>query len=248
MAVDTNVTKQNGSDAITTISMAVAAAATGLAAAQAVAAPATLVLNGTLIVGGVYTGTGARRMVAVSTSAGDTTQTVTFVGTDRYGNALTESVLLNGNVAVTTVNDFLTVTKVTVNAAAVGNISAGTSAKASGAWISIDRVSNNPVSIALLCTLVSGAANFTVEETFDDPNGNQPGTLFPIDVNPSSGSGLSVGTNYPPVAQADATIAAKAATIQGSIALPFWAYRLTLNSGVGVVQMQGLAAMKPWHH
>lgn len=248
MAVDTNVTKQNGSDAITTISMAVAAAATGLAAAQAVAAPATLVLNGTLIVGGVYTGTGARRMVAVSSNAGDTTQSVTFTGTDRYGNALTESILLNGVTAVTTVNDFLTVTKATVNAATAGNVSAGTSSIASGTWIIIDRVANNPVSVAALVRVVSGVVNYTLEHTYDDPNGAQPGTLFPSDVNPQSGSGLSIGTNFPPIPFPDTTLVNKAATAEGSIPLPYWAFRLTLNSGQGVVQMQSLSSMKPWHH
>lgn len=249
MAADTNVTRQNGSDAIATICMAVAAAATALAAAQAVAAAGNLTLNGTLIVAGAYTSTGARRMVAVSTDAGDTTQTVTFYGTNRDGATISEVVTLNGVTIVTSKLDFLTVTRVAVSAATTGNLTAGTSAKASGAWIMIERAKNCPISLQLRTTLVSGAATWSVEETMDDPNGanglgangqSYEGALFPYELNAAS---VSVGGNYPPVAFDDATITAKSASINGTIVAPFWAYRLTVTAGTGVVQLQGLAAL-----
>jgi hypothetical protein len=263
MAVDTNVTKQSGSDAITTISLAIAASATGLAAAQAVAAAGNLVLNGAsvgTVTAGVYSGSpytagnqtfySARRMNIVSANAGDTTQTATFTGTDRYNNPLTETVSLNGNTTVTTVNDFATVTSIAISAATAGNISAGTSATASGAWIIIDRVANNPINIQVIAKLVTGAATFSVEETFDDPNAisGLGTTLIGVPFPPETVNGIQVSTNVPPIAQADATLAAKNTTTQTTISVPFWAYRLTVTAGTGVVQMQGLAAMKPWHH
>lgn len=250
MAVDINVTRQNGSDAITTISMGVAAAATGLALAQAVGAAGNLALTGTLISGGVYTGTGARRMVAVSTDAGDTTQTLTFTGTDRNGYAITEVLALNGVTIVTTNNDFLTVSRIAVSALTVGNISAGTSAKASGQWITIERAKNCPISIQLRTTLVSGAATWSVEETMDDPMGQNgvSGTgqpydfpLFPVETFPNVTT--NIGGNVPPKVFDDATITAKSATINGTITAPFWAYRLTVTANTGVVQLQGLTAL-----
>lgn len=266
MALDTNVTLQNGSDAITTINLAVAASATGLALAQAVAAAGNLVLSGALVgtvTAGVYNGSpyqapsgsglsptfyAARRMVIVSASAGDNTQTATFTGTDRYNNPITEVVALNGNTAVTTVHDFATVTQIAISALTAGNISAGTSSIASGAWIEIDRFSANQIAIAVLVTVVGGI-NYTVEETYDDPNANIGGTtasaivplsLFP----PATVNGVNVGANIPPVPQADATLAALAATKQTTITAPFWAYRLTVNSGTGIAQMQALAAQR----
>lgn len=241
MAADLNTTRQNGSDAITTICLAVAAAATGLAAAQAVAGAGNLVLAGSLISGGVYTGTAARRMVIVSSDAGDTSQTATFTGTDRYGNVLTEAVTLNGVTTVTTTQDFLTVSRIAISAATAGNISAGTSVAASGAWIPIERAKNDPISLQLRVTLVSGAATFSVEETMDDPNGNLPGCLFPVETDPATG--LNIGGNFPPKVFDDATITGKSASINGTIAAPFWAYRLKLTTGTGCVQLQGLAAL-----
>lgn len=245
MASDVNVTKQNGSDSITTIAMAVAAAATGLAQAQAVAAAGNLNLNGALIAAAAYTSTGARRMVCVSTDAADTTQTVTFYGTNRDGIAQTEAVTLNGVTIVTTQLDFLTVTRVAVSAATAGNMTAGTSAKASGAWVPIDRAANNPINIQLRGRLVTGAGTFSVEETMYDPNGNQDGTLFPAAL--GADGTTQVGTLYPPEAFDDATITAKAATTNGTIAAPFWAYRLTVTAGTGTIQLIGLASLKPWH-
>ena len=248
MAVDVNVTKQGGSDSITTIRLGIAAAATGLALAQTPAAAGNLTLNGTLIVGGAYSSNGARRMVTVSDNVGDTTQNVTFTGTDRYGNKLLETVTLNGTNIVTTSNDFLTVTQVAIDGATLGNVTVGTSATASGAWVMIERAKNNPINIQLRATLVTGSATFSVQETVDDPNfqGNllpsgQPydGALFPIETN----NGVSVGGNYPPIAFDDATISAKSATTNGTITAPFWAYRLTVTTGTGTVQLQGLTAL-----
>lgn len=254
MAVDTNTTVQSGNgDANTIICMAVAAAATGLALAQAVGAAGNLNLTGALIVAGAYTGTGARRMVAVSTDAGDTTQTATFTGTDRYGRTLVEVVALNGVTPVITTQDFLTVTRVAISAATAGNISAGTSAIASGAWVAIERFRNNPVSIAVIGQLVSGAVTWTLEHTYDDVNTPALEGTFQVPVpfpKKTDNPGLfNVGDSSPPLAWADATLAAKAATTEGSMALPYAAYRFTVNTGTGVFKGQArVAAMASGRH
>lgn len=247
MAVDTNVTLQSANgDSNTLISMAVADVANGLAVAQQPLAAGALVLGGSLTVGGVYTGTGARRLALVSANAGDTTQLVTIVGTDRNGIAQTEVMALNGVTIVTSALDYLTVTSATISAATLGNITLGTSAKASGAWIMIDRFRNNPTSIACVGILVSGAVNFTLEHTYDNPNTPAAAGTFQVPVefpvNTNNPGALNAGDASPPTAFADATIAAKAATTDGSMGLPWAAYRWTVNSGTGVFKGQARVA------
>lgn len=100
--------------------------ADGIAAAQAVAGAADLTLDGALISGGVLTNATPRGVQAVSSSASDTTKTLTFYGTDVYNRALVERITLNGTNAVAGKKAFKTVTRVAVSAACVGNVSAGT--------------------------------------------------------------------------------------------------------------------------
>lgn len=104
-----------------------AAAAAGIAAAQAVAAAGNLSLNGALVAGGAAVFDVPRGVQLVSTAAGDTTQTATVTGTDEYGVTLTETIALNGTVAVFGKKAFLRVTKIAISAATAGNVSAGTS-------------------------------------------------------------------------------------------------------------------------
>lgn len=99
-----------------------AAAAAGVAAAQAVAAAGNLNLTS-----GTVTFDVPRGVQAVSTAVGDTTQTLTFTGTDEYGAVMVERITLNGTTAVFGKKAFKTVTKVAASAATAGNVSAGSS-------------------------------------------------------------------------------------------------------------------------
>lgn len=104
----------------------VALSAAGIAAAQAVAAAGNLTIAGALASGGAVTNGSARGVQAVSTNVGDTTQTVTFYGTDVYSTPLVETITLNGTTAVSGKKAFKTITRVAVSAACAGNVSAGT--------------------------------------------------------------------------------------------------------------------------
>lgn len=242
MANDVNATRQAGNgEANVLINLAVAASANGIAVAQAVAAAGNLALAGALTSGGAYISTGARRMVAVSTNGGDTTQTITWYGTDRNGNALTEAVALNGVTPITTLNDFLTVSRIAASAALAGNITGGTSAVGSSAWIQLERFRNNPISIAVIGQLVSGAINWTLEHTYDNPNVNplagiavSPGVEFPYELV----QGLNVGDSSPAQAWPDQTLVALAATGESMVTAPWDAIRFTVNSGTGVFKGQ----------
>ena len=103
----------------------IALSATGVAAAQAVAAAGNLTINGASASGGVATFAVARAVSIVSTGA-DTTQTATVTGTDAYGIPMSEAITFNGTNTVNGKKAFLTVNRVAISAALAGNASVGT--------------------------------------------------------------------------------------------------------------------------
>jgi hypothetical protein len=99
--------------------------ATAVCAAQAVAAAGNATINGASASGGVATLDCARIVSIVSSSASDTTQTVTITGTDYWGQAQTQLLTINGTTTVNSTKTFKTVTAVAVSAVFVGNLSVG---------------------------------------------------------------------------------------------------------------------------
>ena len=102
-----------------------ALSATAVCAAQAVAAAGNATINGASATGGVATFDVARNVSIVSSSASDTTQTVTVTGTDYYGQAQTSRLTINGTTTVNGLKSFKTITQVAVSAVFVGNLSVG---------------------------------------------------------------------------------------------------------------------------
>lgn len=107
---------------------------TNLATAQAVAGAGNLTLTAGTGVTSTTDATGVVRLVldcercvdVVSSNAGDTTQTVTVYGYDRYGFPMSQAVALNGVTRVATTKAFKQIYRIAVSAAAAGNVSAGT--------------------------------------------------------------------------------------------------------------------------
>jgi hypothetical protein len=99
--------------------------ATAVCAAQAVAAAGYATINGTSASGGVATFNCCRNVSIVSSSASDTTQTVTVTGTDFWGQAQTSRLTINGTTTVNGLKGFKTITAVYVSAVFVGNLSVG---------------------------------------------------------------------------------------------------------------------------
>jgi len=99
--------------------------ATAVCAAQAVAAAGNATINGTSASGGVATFNCCRNVSIVSSSASDTTQTVTVTGTDYWGQAQTSLLTINGTTTVNGLKGFKTISRVAVSAAFVGNLSVG---------------------------------------------------------------------------------------------------------------------------
>jgi hypothetical protein len=99
--------------------------ATAVCAAQAVAAAGNATINGTSAASGVATFNCCRNVSIVSSSASDTTQTVTVTGTDFWGQAQTSLLTINGTTTVNGNKGFKTITRVAVSAVFVGNLSVG---------------------------------------------------------------------------------------------------------------------------
>ena len=96
--------------------------ADGYAEAQAVAAAKFSTLNGAL----AGKADVARGLTVKSSDVGDTAQTVKVIGTDFYGNPVSETLTLNGTTAVNGKKAFKTVTSAYVSAAMTGNLTIGT--------------------------------------------------------------------------------------------------------------------------
>lgn len=85
---------------------------------------------GSLVSGGVATLNsdcpGGRSLQVVSSAVGDTTQTITIVGTDCYGQDMREARTMNGTTIVNFVKAFARITRINTSAVLAGNLSVGT--------------------------------------------------------------------------------------------------------------------------
>lgn len=129
-------------------------------------ASTSYVLNGTLAVGGVVT-FDVPRHVKVTASGNETSNSWTIVGTNRQGEALTETATgLNGSTA-TTLRNFKTITSITQTATNAGNVWFGSADTLETAWIPLDHRTPHMSSVAV--DVVSGTITFQVDKTYDDP-------------------------------------------------------------------------------
>jgi hypothetical protein len=213
-----------------------AAVSNGISLAQMPAAAGSLTLNGSLVTAGVaqldVKGVGGApsvaRRVLVSSTGNEGATVFAITGTDRNGNVQTDTSVtsvLNGT-PVYTALDFATVTAVSMNAAAVGNITVGTNGVGSSAWISWNWLSP----AWALAIAVSGPAgtNYTWEHTYDDFN-----QVSPLNTNNFS---LEAARNVPPTAWPNPIIQ----TVSGNnearyVDWPHFGGRLTIVSGTGLV-------------
>ncbi|MGI9142125.1 MAG: hypothetical protein ACR2IJ_02940 [Fluviibacter sp.] len=107
------------------------------------------------------------RRVLFTFAGADAGKTLTITGTDRYGNPISEDVAGASTGTSSTVQDFKTVTSISISAAAAGAIIVGTSAVAGSDWVRFDDWTQNMLSIQ---ADVSGTVNYTIQSTLDDPN------------------------------------------------------------------------------
>lgn len=146
-----------------TVGPLTAASANNIALSQTPGAAGALTLNGSTVVNGIAVLDHARR-VLITTA--DTTHTFMVTGTTPTGTVISEVV---GPISTSgfTTQDYLTVTSVTINAAATAAVTVGTNGVASTPWVRLDEWASASVSIQ--CN-TSGTVNYSVQATNDDPN------------------------------------------------------------------------------
>lgn len=192
-----------------------AASANAISLSQTPLAAGNLLINGASASGGVAT-LDTQRRVLLTFAANETGHTFVVYGTSQSGSPIQETVLGTTAGTVATNQDFLTVTQISISAAATGAITVGTNGVGSSSWQSVNSFITPPnIGINLI---LSGAANFTVETTAYDVNNLPSGVLFPTPFADPSFTGLSA--NY-------------AGTINDACQM----FRVTINSGTGVVTM-----------
>lgn len=200
------------------------AAANNVSASQSPGAGAILI-NGSAASGGVAT-LDTQRRVLITSGGSDAGITFTVNGTNQAGNPISDT-FAGGAVTAQSNLDFKTVTGVTHTGSVASTITIGTNGAGSSLW-QITNWNATPENIGFVVEVRSGAANFTVQYTFDDPN------ILPMTggLN-AAGSAFPLALNHPIVTNSTATV-------DSTFSTPVLAYRLLTNSGTGTLVFRGL--------
>ena len=158
-----------------------------------------------------------QRRLLLTMTGNEASNTFTIVGTNEAGFPITDAVTGVNNSTTVSNLDFLTVTKFTALAATGGTTSLGTYAVGDSLW-NIMNWNAAPVNIEVSTVLQTGAATWSVQYTYDDPNNLPSGVTFPT------------AFNHP-------TLINCTASIDGPINDPVTAIRLQVVSGTGTVRM-----------
>lgn len=193
-----------------------AASANNIALAQA-PTPGNLVLNGTLVSGGVAT-LDTPRTVLITTTDNESTNKFTLQGTDWAGSPITETIVGPNNTTGASVLAYKTITKILNSGNVTANVTVGTTTTAYSPWIRFDSWANQPIMKAIVVSATPLVANFTVQFSMDDPN------ALVNSVDPGNMTWFS---------DSDTNFVAKAVSAYGvTTSIPNW-MRVFLNSGNG---------------
>lgn len=210
--------------------------ANGIALSQTPGAAGNLILNGSLVAGGVAVLDVPRR-VSIASSGNDAAVIFTVTGTNGSGNPIVSTVTGVTSAATgQTALDFKTVTSIATSAATVGAITVGTNGVASSPWV----LDNHLATVWALTVAVSvtGTVTYTVEHTYDDPNDVGP-TLTAM---PEQWS-LEPASYVGPLAWPNGTLNGKNTNGETTYAdQPIMAHRLTITAGTGRAVMQSIQA------
>jgi hypothetical protein len=201
----------------------------GIAASQTPGS-AALTLNGAAVVSGIAiidTQSAANQMIGrrviVTSGGNDSGITWTVVGTSTSGAQITDTFAGASGGAAQSNLDFVTVRSITPSGAVATTAKAGTNGVGSTPWQVLNWQGYSPMNVSVAVELVSGAANFTIQHTYDDPNNLLAGLLAPLAFN-------------------SPLINAASATIEGAYTTPILAVRLLINSGTGELRTRILQA------
>lgn len=165
------------------------------------------------------------RRIVITSGGNDSGITFALTGTDWAGNTISETVPGANAGAASSVLDYLTVTSIKTSAAAASTVKVGTNGVAGSPWVRFDDFAAN-AQVAIQCT-VSGTANYTVQQTLEDPN--QITNQRPTPTYRWARSAVT-WVDHP-----DSALVAATATKQGSYGYAPVFARVVLNSGSGSV-------------
>jgi hypothetical protein len=154
------------------------------------------------------------RRVVIAYTGTDTSFAI--VGTNSTGNIITDTAVGSGGSAVSNL-DFVTVTSITPVGGGLTGVTVGTNGTGASPWVTWNWRGYSPMNLGMAIELVSGAVNFTVQHTYDDPNSLRAGSLYPLPFN-------------------DPVINGASATVESSILTPIVASRVLINSGTGEIR------------
>jgi hypothetical protein len=178
----------------------------------------TIVFAGTAIIDTAANAnfTALGRRIVLGYTGSDTSFAIT--GTNAFGNVITETIV-GASGAGNSAFDYVTVTSI-VPVGSITAFTAGTTSTGSGPWWIPSNTNYPPMNISAAVELVSGAATYTVEYTYDDPNNLTAGLTAPLAMTNSTPAALIGGTT----------------TKDGLFNFPLMGVRLTITSGSGVLR------------
>lgn len=218
-----------------TVSIQLAAAiSNGIAQAQSPLSAGNLILNGSLVSGGVATMDTARRVLISSTGA-DGGKTFTIFGRDRSGNLQGEAItgVVSGSPVYTTL-DYLMVIGIVVSAATAGAITVGTNGVGSTVWV-VDNFLEPGWALAGGITGPAGTT-YSLEHTYNDPN-----SFIGQGIPGAQQYSMTPGGAVPPHVYAYNGIVNASGDNQFVYSgWPIFAHRVTILSGTGLVVMDSI--------
>lgn len=202
-----------------------AASATSIAASQAAVAGTPLTLTATPVIIDTATANNSAvgRRVLITSTSGSETAVITITGTNASGSTISEIDTFSGSSTTLASNlDYVTVTSIVPSGTIVGSLSAGTNGVGASEWKTWNWMVDPPLNIGYAVELVSGAVNYTVQYTYDDPNNLMGGVTTPLAFN--------------------TILLAQTATADSTLSTPFIATRVLINSGTGVIRVRTVQA------
>ena len=200
-----------------------AASANGIATSQSPGAAAlTLTANPVVIDTATANNSAIGRRVILLSGGNDSSINFLITGTVASGAVVTDTVVgTNGGTAQSNL-DFVTVSNIIGSGAIASTIVVGTNGVGSSEWKTWNWMVDPPLNIGYAVELVSGAVNYTVQYTYDDPNNLMGGVTTPLAFN--------------------TILLAQTATADSTLSTPFIATRVLINSGTGIIRVRTVQA------
>jgi len=197
------------------------------------------------------------RRVIITSAGNDSAISFWIHGTNRGGTVIWELVPgTNAGVAVSA-NDFATIIGFAATGTTASTVTLGTNGTGSSPWV-LDNFLSSNWALSVWCSVVSGSATYTVEDTPDDPNTQLVMPLrIPMSFPPlfASAGGVVQPTLTPQPQQFSmepASFVPAQAWPNGNLTgqttnamtsyngRPVFAHRLTITAGTGLVVMQSI--------